>query len=190
MSTTEEDTAAQLLAQLHQYFRTHPVTGPAGHSYISSEPRATAVNPGAPIDLTVIAHIDASVRELADYTREANPSAEPLPTRVEAVYAWCVENTQNAPEDIQQRRDTIIYRQKLESAIAAGHHDVVRKAVRPIRCPACNTFGLFWKPEVGKAVCTNGRCLTKDGLSHRWSLARIATAHIEAQQKISQVRAT
>jgi hypothetical protein len=190
MRSTEDETAAQLLAQLHQYYVQHPITGPAGHSYISSEPRATAVNPGAPINLTVVEHIDTSVRELADYTRQANPEAGPLPPRVEAAYAWCVENTQNAPEDVQQRRDVIIYRQRLEHAIAAGDHETVRKAVRPIRCPACNTFGLFWKPEISKAVCTNGRCLTKDGLVHRWSLARLATAHVETQQKTVRVRAT
>jgi hypothetical protein len=186
MSTTDEDTAAQLLTQLHQYFRTHPTTGPAGHSYISSEPRATAVHPGAPANLAAVDHIDATVRELADYTREANPSAEPLPERVQDVYRWCVENTVNAPEDVQRVRDTIVYRQRLEHAIAMGD----TKAVRPIRCPACRTFGLMWRPEQQRAVCTNGRCLTKDGLSHRWSLARLATAHIEAQQEMSRVRAT
>jgi hypothetical protein len=190
MSTTEDDTAEQRFAELLHCFRERPVTGPAGHSYISSEPRPTAVHPGAPIDLTVVDHITASVKELADYTREANPAAEPLPGHVEDVYAWCVENTQNTPEAAQQRRDTLIYRQKLEHAIAMGDHDSVSKAVRPIRCPACNTFSLFWRPQATNALCTNGRCLTKDGLSRRWSLARLATAHIEAQQKTLRVRAT
>jgi hypothetical protein len=190
MRTTEDDTAPALLAELVHCFRERPVTGPAGHSYIASEPRATATHPGAPLNLTVVDHIDATVKELADYTRETNPDAEPLPAHVEDVYRWCVENTQNAPEDLQQRRDTIVYRQKLEHAIAMGDHDFVRKAVRPIRCPACRTFGLMWRSEDQKAVCTNGRCLTKDGLSHRWGLARLAYEHIAGQQKSVRVRAT
>jgi hypothetical protein len=190
MSTTEDDTAEQRLAELLHCFRERPVTGPAGHSYISAEPRATSVHPGAPLNLTVVDHITDTVKELADYTREANPQAEPLPAHEEAVYRWCIDNTQNAPEAVQQRRDTLIYRQKLEHAIAMGDHDSVSKAVRPIRCPACNTFGLFWRPEAGKALCTNGRCLTKEGLSNRWTLERLAYEHIARQQKTVRECAT
>jgi hypothetical protein len=184
MSTTEDDTAEQRFAELLHCFRERPVTGPAGHSYIPADPRPTTVHPGAPIDLTVADHITATVKELADYTREANPAADPLPTHVEDVYAWCVENTQNSPEAIRQRRDAIVLRQRLEHAIAMGDD----KVIRPIRCPQCRCLGLMWRG--GRAVCTNGDCVTKDGLSNRFTLARLATAHIEAQQKTLRVRAT
>lgn len=184
MRTTGDDTAEQLLVELLHCFRERPVTGPAGHSYIASEPRGTATHPSAPLNLTVVDHIDATVRELADYTRETNPDAEPLPAHVEAVYAWCVANTQNAPEDVQQRRNTILFRQKLEHAIAMGD----TKAVRPIRCPQCSTLGLMWRGQ--RAVCTNGNCVTKEGLSNRFTLAQLAYSHIARQQKSVRVRAT
>jgi hypothetical protein len=179
MSTTEDDTAAQLLAQLHQYFVQHPVTG-------EHTRRPPTTNPTAPANLAVVDHITATVRELADFTRQANPEAEQLPERVQDAYRWCVENTANSPQAIQQRRDTIVFRQRLEHAIAMGDD----KVVRPIRCPQCRGLGLFWKAEYQLVVCTSSRCLTKDGLSNRWSLARLATAHIEAQQKTVRVRAT
>lgn len=166
---TAEDTAdaASRLALLHQHFREHPVTGtPARHT--------PAANPAAPVNLTVVDHIDATVRELADYTRQANPEAGPLPGHVRDVYAWCLANTTTAPADAQRRRDTIVYRQRLEHAVAVG--DI--KVVRPHRCPACRTFGLMWRRELEAAVCTNGRCLTKDGLSRRWTLARLAYEHV------------
>ncbi|MFJ4473308.1 hypothetical protein ACIP2X_38240 [Streptomyces sp. NPDC089424] len=182
----DDEAAAESLAELSKFFRSHPVTGPAGHSYIASEARPTRVHAGAPANLTVVDHIDATVAELADYTRQANPEAGTLPPRVEAVYEWCAENTKNAPQDVQQRRDTIVYRQHLEHAIAMGD----TKVVRPIRCPACRTLGLFWKREISRAICTNARCLTKDGLSHRWTLARLAHAQIEDRQKSVRVRAT
>lgn len=183
---TEDDSAAQRLAVLAEYFRERPVTGPAGHSYISSAPRGTSTAPAAPANLTVVDHISASVQELVDYTREANPDADELPERVQDAYRWCVENTYHAPEDVQLRRDTIIYRQRLEHAITEGEY----KIVRPIRCPACHTFGLMWKQALGTVVCTNGRCLTKDGRTRRWTLAALAHAVVHGAQESERVRAT
>jgi hypothetical protein len=179
MRSTEDDTAAQLLAQLHEYFLEHPVTG-------EHTRRPPTTNPTAPANLAVVDHITATVRELADFTRQANPEAEQLPERVQDAYRWCVENTANSPEATQQRRDVIVFRQRLEHAIAMGDD----KAVRPIRCPQCRCLGLFWKAEYQRAVCTNGKCLTKDGLSNRWSLARLATAHVEARQETRRECAT
>lgn len=155
-------------------FRQHPVTGPAGHSYISSAPRPTAGPPGAPVNLDVVDHLDSTVRELADYTREANPDASPLPEHITDIYSWCVENTQNTPQAVQQRRDTLVFRQSLEHAIAMGRY----KVVRPIRCPACRTLGVMWRRELETAVCTNGNCLTQEGLSNRWTLEQLAYDHI------------
>jgi hypothetical protein len=76
---TSKDTAAARLRHLSNYLREHPVDGPAGHSYISNQPRATAVHPGLPINVRVLEHIDRTVAEVVQYTREANPQAEPIP---------------------------------------------------------------------------------------------------------------
>lgn len=168
------------------YFREHPVTGPAGHSYISSEPRATSTSPGALVNLTVVDHIDASVREVVDYTREVAPDAEPLPKRVQDVYQWVVENTATASEAIQQRRDTIVYRQSLEHAIAMGD----TKVIPPHRCPRCRTFGLMWQRPIQRAACTNVRCLTPDGMSSTWTLAKLAFEHVDAAKNHGQACAT
>jgi hypothetical protein len=169
---TDDDTAAGRLGTLLAHFKQHPVTGPA-------ERGPASVTPGTPVNLSVVDHITASVREVVDDTLAANPAASPLPARVEAVYGWYMANTAHAPEAVRQRRDTIVYRQRLEHALAAGD----RSVVRPHRCPACRTFGLFWRPELGKAVCTNGDCLTKDGLSRKWTLAKLAYEHVAAMSE-------
>lgn len=176
---TDDDTAASRLGALATHFRQYPVTGAEGHSYISSAPRTAATSPAAPVNLTVVDHITASLREVVDHTLATNPAPSPLPARVEAVYGWYVENTRHAPEAVQQRRDTVIYRQRLEHALAAGD----RSVVRPHRCPACRTFGLFWRPELARAVCTNGECLTRDGLSQKWTLGKLAYEHIAAMSE-------
>jgi len=176
---TDDDTsaAAGRLGALLTHLRQRPVTGPAGHSYIPSGPHTHPVHSPALVDLGVVDHVNASVAELVDYAHDVAPDGEPLSEGAQNVYRWVVDRTSDAPAEVRQRRDTIIYRQSLEHAIAAG--DV--KVVRPHRCPACRTLGLFWRAEFGKAVCTNGRCLTKDGLSHKWSLARLAYEHIAEQ---------
>lgn len=175
MDTTGDDAAARL-ALLARHFREHPVTGP-------SERRAPQATAGAPVNLSVVDHIDASVREVADYTRSVNTAAGPLPQHAEDVYAWCVDNTRHTPEAVQQRRDTIVFRQYLEHALRAGDASVVR----PIRCPECRTLGLMWK--AGRVMCTNRKCVDEEGMTRVWSLGRLAHAHISAQ-KYRQARAT
>lgn len=166
---TDDDTAASRLGTLLAHFKQHPVTGPA-------ERGPASVTPGAPVNLTVVDHITASVREVVADTLDANPDASPLPARVEAVYGWYVQNTAQAPEAVQQRRDAIVYRQSLEHAIAAGDTAVVR----PHRCPDCDTFGLMWSRPLRQVVCTNRRCRAADGTSRTVSLARIAHHHVAA----------
>lgn len=161
------------------YFREHPVTGPV-------ERRATSVVPGTPLNLRVVDHIDASVREIVHYTQAVAPDAEPLPERIQDVYQWVVANTANASEAIQQRRDTILYRQGLEHAIAMGD----TKVVRPHRCPQCRTLGLMWPEGADRVVCTNVRCLTPDGMSTTWTLARLAYEHVAAAKNHGQACAT
>jgi hypothetical protein len=164
-----DDTAAHRLDLLHAYFLEHPVTGPTG------TPRRRSSSPGTPVSLTTVDHIADAVREVTELTRDANSDAAPLPPRVGDVYAWCVENTLNTERALQQRRDTVIYRQQLEHAIAMGD----TKVVRPHRCPACRTFGLMWPGDGDpRALCTNRRCLTSGGMSRRWTLARLAYEHV------------
>jgi hypothetical protein len=182
----ETDSAAHRLAEVARYFRDNPVTGPAGHSYISSEPRPTRVFPPLPIDTSTGPYIQAAVDEVVQHTRSINPAAGPAPTRADAVYDWCRERTQHADDVQQQRRDTVIYRQYLEHAIRTRDFDVVR----PHRCPSCNTFSLFYRQALGRVLCTNRRCLTDDGLSSTWTLARLAFEHIASRQKIRSIDAT
>jgi hypothetical protein len=176
---TDDDTATGRLNALLGHLRQRPTTGPAGHSYIPSGPHTHPTESPALVDLSIVDHITAAIREVVADTLAVNPAPSPLPHRVEAAYDWYRHNTANADSAQRQRRDTIIYRQRLEHAIAAGDTSVVR----PHRCPACRCFSLFWKRELGKAVCTNGECLTKDSLSHKWDLARLAYEHIAAMSE-------
>ena len=185
--TADTDGAASRLAQLHAYFREHPVTGPDGHSYISSEPRPTAVAPGLPFNARVVEHITASVREVVDETRSANPEAGPLPDHVADVYEWARQHTEHAPEEVQQRRDTVEYRHRLEHAIAAGDFTVVR----PHRCPSCGAPGLHWQQHLEKAVCANRHCARRNGGIHqKYTLAQLAYEHIAVQKNLRQASAT
>jgi hypothetical protein len=188
VSTTDGDTATGRLHELYAYYRQHPVKSAAGHSYLSSAPRATVSVPEALVDLDIVDHIQASLREVVDDALAANPEAGPLPARVEGVYRWYVEHTINAPEAVQQRRDTVIYRQGLEHAIAMGN----TKVVRPHRCPACRTFSLMWPRAQGaeRAVCTNRRCLDAEGMTCTWTLARLAYEHVAAQKNHGRASAT
>lgn len=178
MGAKEEDTASSLLRLLHTDFREHPRSAPEGR-------RSRATYPAAPVNLSVVDLIDASVREVADHTRAVNPDAGPLPERVEAVYDWYRENTRHTDEAQRQRGEAMVYRQQLEHAIAMGDVSVIP----PHRCPACRTFGLMWKPELERALCTNRRCLTRDGMSRTWELAKLAYEHVAAE-KMFRVRAT
>lgn len=181
------DDAAARLRHLHTYFREHPVSGPEGHSYISSEPRATATAPGLPYNAGVVEHIDRTVAEVTAFTREVNPQAEPFPDSVLDTYRWCVENTTAAPEDVQQRRDTLKYRHSLELAIAAGDTAVVR----PHRCPDCGTVGLHWQPSLQQAVCFNRHCARRNGGTHRKvTLSEIADWAVEIRKNLRAVSAT
>lgn len=182
MGSTDDDTAAgQQLRLLTRYFRQHPVTGPEGHSYVSSAPRTARTVPAAPADLGMVDHIAASVAEVAAHTRGVNPDASPLPPVVEAVYDWYLKNTHHADDMQRQRGETIIYRQQLEHAIAMGDTSVVR----PHRCPACGTLGLHWQHTAGKARCLNMNCARRNGgTSRAWSLARLAHEHVVSKKRL------
>ncbi|WP_461712201.1 hypothetical protein [Streptomyces sp. DSM 41013] len=175
-----EDSAAARLRHLNEYLLEHPVTGP-------SEGRNPTRTASAPMSLGTLDHMRASVAEVVAYTREANPQATPLPESATDIYRWCVENTYNAPEAVQQRRDVIEYRQYLEHAIRAGDW---RKVIRPQRCPECRCFGLMWQAGMQRALCTNTECVDRDGMSTTVTLARLAHEHIAGRKKLRQVRTT
>lgn len=179
MGTRNDDTATSRLRVLSQDFREHLRTGP------TNTRTATSVVPGTPVNLAVVDHIAASVREVVDDTLAVNPAPGPLPERIEAIYAWYVENTFNAEPAQAQRRDTIMHRQRLEHALRMGDASVIP----PHRCPACRTFGLMWRASLQRALCTNGRCRGKDGMGNTWTLARLAYEHVAAEKTL-RVRAT
>lgn len=182
MGTADDDTAgaASLLGALNRHFRQRPVTGPEGHSFVGSSPRGTRTVPSAPANLTLVDHLDSSVREVVDDARALNPQAGPLPANLADVYDWYREQTQHAPEDAQQHRDTVIYRQYLEHAIAMGDTDVIP----PHRCPGCGTFGLVWRGSDRRAVCLNRRCLTRRGMTRTWSLGKLAYEHVMVEKTL------
>lgn len=168
------DTAAGRLHALHTYFREHPATGPTVRS-------APSTTPGAPLNLGMIDHIQSAVAEVVALTREVNPDAGQLPNHVAAVYDWCRQNTEHAPEAAQQRRDTLELRHRLEHAIRAGDF----LAIRPMRCPACHTLGLHWQAQTFRAVCMNRHCANAHGGTHRtWSLARLAHERVRAEKML------
>lgn len=184
------DTAAQRLHELGAFLRTYPVTSPAGHSYISSEPRGTAAAPVLPYNPEAEDRIRACMREITDHTQAANPDAGPPPEQLAAYYEWMRENTRHAPEQEQFRAEVIEYRQWLENCLAARDHETVRKQVRKQACPGCGCWGLMWMPTRRQAICTNRKCVDQDGASTTLSLSRFAHAVVTTRKKSRQARAT
>ncbi|MET8585691.1 hypothetical protein ABZX39_33210 [Streptomyces collinus] len=185
-TSTDSDGAAARLRYIQNFVHDHPVTGPAGHSYIPSESRPTAVHSPTPYRLTVLDHISASVDEIAEHTYAANPDAGPVPSQPAAVYDWCHQNTEHAPEADRERLEAIEYRQYLEHAIRAGDDSVVCRH----RCPTCRTWGLMWQQHLQRAVCTNSRCHDRAGAASKFTLARLAFEHVATRKNLRQARAT
>ncbi|MFK0288283.1 hypothetical protein ACIQVL_48600 [Streptomyces sp. NPDC090499] len=179
---TATDSATRRLAELHAYFRGHPVNGPEGHSYTRLGGHATSASPGLPYNERVADHIRTSVTEIVTHTRTANPDAG-LPERIADVYDWAREHTQHAPEDVQFRRDVLEYRHRLEHAVQAGDASVVR----PHRCPACRTVGLHWQTDRQRAVCVNLHCAKgNNGISRSWTLGRLALEHVAREKSLRE----
>ena len=177
--TGDTDGAASRLAHLQKHFREYPVTGPLeGHT--------TVVNPGAPLSLGTLDHIQASVHEIARHTYALNPQAGPIPAAAAAVYDWCHQHTEHADDIDRERGQVIEYRQYLEHTVRAGETKVIRR--HP--CPKCSTWGLMWIEADQRAVCTNTDCVDKDGFSHRFSLSRLATEHVANRKNLRYVSAT
>ncbi|MEU8469638.1 hypothetical protein AB0F30_17220 [Streptomyces sp. NPDC029006] len=183
------DNAAERLHELGAFLRTYPVTGAAGHSYISSAPRS-AGSSALPYNPDAEDRIRACMQEIADHTLAVNPDAGPLPEHLAAYYEWMWENTRHAPEQDQFRAEVIEYRQWLENCLAARDHETVRKQVRKQACPECGCWGLMWLPARRRAICTNRKCVDRDGVSTTLSLARLAHAVVTTRKKSRQARAT
>ncbi|MFJ5294507.1 hypothetical protein [Streptomyces sp. NPDC088348] len=165
---------------LQAEFSTPSRTAPTEYSThpLNAAPRTRATSPHspAPMDLGVLDHITAAVTEVIEHTLAVAPDAGPAPAVPDEVYRWAAAATSTAGPGEQQARDTIIYRQGLEHAIAMGEDTVIRR--HP--CPQCGTYGLLWQAASRRVVCVHTRCTTRDGSSTSWSLAQIARHHIAA----------
>lgn len=183
----DTDTAASRLAQLNEYFHTHPVTSAEGHSYTAFAAHTPRTTSPMPYDAALVHHIGASVAEVVHHTRAVNPEAGPLPGHVAGVYAWARQHTEHAPDTDRQRAATLEYRHYLEHAIAAGDTDIVR----PHRCPACGTYGLHWpagtRDPKATALCVNLHCARDNkGIHRRWSLAQLAHEHVATEKTLRE----
>lgn len=132
--------------------------------------RPTSTTPAAPLDLGLLDYLDAHVDEVITHTRAAAEDPAPLPPQRADIYDWCEQVIPTAEADQQLLLRTMLERHRLEHAIRLGDFDVVCKEP----CPKCGCWGLMWEPAAQRALCSNRRCRTPDGLSSRWTLARLA----------------
>lgn len=178
----DDDTTTNRLRLLQAEFTQHQRRGP--------EPTgrtATRAEAPAPIDLGILDYMAAAAAEVEQHTRAADwsRSAGPVPEDISRVYEWAREHTAHLDPERQQAREALIYRQGLEHAIAMGDTAVVSK--HP--CPECGCWGLIWREETGKAACVNHYCVDSQGLSHAWTLKRLAREHVAAKSAVTS-RAT
>ncbi|MGS2592084.1 hypothetical protein [Streptomyces hebeiensis] len=175
---TGDDTAASRLRTLAEHYIEPVRTGPAGRGVSSPEGRA-------PLNLGIINHMAACRAEVLEHAERDAPDAEPAPTLPDGIYAWWRNNTRHLDAEKRQARETVIYRQALEHAIAMGDYKVIRR--HP--CPACGCWGLFWRATARRAACSNLDCLDADGMTSTWGLSRLAHEHITRQKNAAE-RAT
>lgn len=179
MGHGDDTTTAQRLRLLQAEFLVPGSTGPGdGRS-------ATRTTSPALVNLGIVDHMRSSTTEVIEYVQAEAPDAGRYTGEAPGVYAWMRESTKDTTPEKRDVRDAIVYRQGLEHAVAAGNY----KVIRPHRCPACRTFGLFWVPAAGQAACVNRHCIDDEGLARTWSLARLAQQHI-ADQKLRAVSTT
>lgn len=180
MGTTDTNDAADRLRTLQGHIWRYPT------SSVTKLPRSGGpTHPEAPLDLDIIDHITASVREVRAAALADNPDAGPLPADAARAYDWWRASTPDLHGERLLARETVIYRQGLEHAIEAGDTKVVRK--HP--CPACGCWGLFWQRPEKRAVCANRECVDEDGLARTWELKHLAYEHT-TRQKMLKANAT
>ncbi|MEU7338635.1 hypothetical protein [Streptomyces sp. NPDC007074] len=179
MGRETDDDAASRLHLLDTYYRQHPSTGP-------TERRSPSVSTAAPLNLDMVDYIDRCVDEVVQHTRaEAPKPTGPVPSRVAEIYDWYREHTEDAGPEVQQQRDIVIVRQRLEHGIRMGDYNVVC----PHPCPRCTTWGLQWQQYRQRAVCLNVECRGRDGMASSWTLGRLATQYV-MKKEILRIRAT
>ncbi|MFH8483654.1 hypothetical protein [Streptomyces sp. NPDC018055] len=167
----QDHTTATRLRNLQAEFTQHERRGP------SDGRTATRTEAPALVNLAVLDYVTAATNELYEHTRAAAPDAGPYSGPLPGLYEWARRATADHDTEQQQARETVIYRQGLEHAIAMGDTTVIRK--HP--CPGCGCWGLMWRPAVQRAACINRYCLDDDGLSRSWELKTLAHHHIARQ---------
>lgn len=186
MGTGDEHTAARRLRLLQREFTQPPRTGPVPKAEYTESARSTPAQSSshgrstAPLNLGIVDYIGAAVAEVVQHTRTEVPDAGPIPADAARVYDWMRQHTEHLDEARQTVREALIYRQGLEHAIAMGDITVVC----PHPCPACRCYGVMWRDTEQLAVCVNVRCTDQYGMSHTWSLARLAHEHVARQKKL------
>lgn len=181
MGTGDDTTTASRLRLLQTEF-----TQPGQNREPGARAAPTATS-SAPLNLSIIDHIRAAVAEVVAQARTDQPEtrpAVPVPADPAAVYGWW-QSIPVEDEDRQAVRDQVIYRQGLEHAILMGDDSVVCR--HP--CPECGCWGLFWDSARRRAVCTNLDCVDDKGLTHAWTLKRLAFERIAAEKMLKK-RAT
>ncbi|MFF8250113.1 hypothetical protein [Streptomyces griseus] len=166
-----DNTTEQRLRLLQAEFTQHQRRGPGDGR------TATRTTSPAPLDLNVLDRIRTAVNEVVEHTRTAAPDAGPTPADDTRIYDWSRQHTAHLGTAQHQARETVIYRQGLEHAIAMGDTTVVCK--HP--CPGCGCWGLLWRPAVQRAACINRYCVDNDGLSRSWPLQTLAHRHVARQ---------
>jgi hypothetical protein len=165
---TVADAAAALRLLNSEDLRHHPAHGP-------TERRTPSTTPAAPLNLGMVDYIAQARDEVVAHARAVAPDPQPLPRRVEDLYDWYVDQTGNADEAQRRHRDTLIEAHRLKHAVRLGEYDEISK--NP--CPRCGCWGLMWEPGGQRALCSNRRCRTPDGLSSRWTLDRLAAQTVQ-----------
>ncbi|MET7713744.1 hypothetical protein [Streptomyces sp. NPDC005407] len=178
-----DDTAARRLrvleAELHDPWRT-PGEQEGSRSVRPAGRGSRTVHSPALIHLGILEHMTASRAEVIARARAEVPDTGPDPGLHPGMYTWWRERTAHLAPEIQQARETVIYRQSLEHAIAAGD----TKVIRPHPCPDCGCFGLEWDSGRRRAICTYRPCSDERGMTHAWKLAELAHRHVAGEKML------
>lgn len=164
---TALDAASALRLLNSEDLRQHPRHGP-------TERRTASTTPGTPLNLGAIDYLAKTVAEIVGQTTTITPQPKPLPPRIEDLYEWSLDNTADADDTQRRHRDTMFEAHRLEHAVRLGEVDEVCK--HP--CPRCGCWGLMWDAAGNRALCSNRRCRTPDGLTSSWTLERLAAQKV------------
>ncbi|MEW2402215.1 hypothetical protein [Streptomyces sp. NPDC046862] len=176
--------AQQLKLMAAHYVRRHPAPREPGTIRSTGGPTF----PPLPIDPGIVDHMRASVTEVAAYVESNVPDASPAPAD-DRVYAWMRANTRQLDPRRQLTGEAIVFRQRLEHALAMGETEVVHRFLKRQSCPDCGCWAsLVWQNPVTRAVCINRRCVNQDGRAHSYELGFLAHRHIRARAKTAAAR--